>query len=233
MRIADMNWMQVEKYVQGDDRAVVPLGSTEQHAYLSLLVDTLIPERLAREAAEPLGIPVFPAMPYGISPYFSAFPGTITLRAETYTRLIQDILDSLSGSGFRRIVLLNGHGGNAPAGSLAEEWLVEHPGHQVKTFTWWIAPKTLEKIQQVDPVGSHASWIENFPWTRLAGVALPEEQKPAIDKALKSVLDPVAFREAIGDGNYGGFYQRSDQEMMAIWEVAVAEAREAMEEGWS
>jgi len=233
VRIADMNWMQVEKYVQGDDRAVVPLGSTEQHAYLSLLVDTLIPERLAREAAEPLGIPVFPAVPFGISPYFSAFPGTVTLRPDTYKRLIQDILDSLSGSGFRRIVLLNGHGGNAPAGSVAQEWMAQHPGHQVKIFNWWIAPKTLAKIQQVDPVGSHASWIENFPWTRLAGVAFPEERKPAIDKTLKSELDPVAFREAIGDGNYGGLYERPDEEMMAIWEVAVAEAREIMEEGWA
>lgn len=233
MRIADMNWMQVEDYLETDDRAVVPLGSTEQHAYLSLLVDALIPERLAREAAEPLGIPVFPVVPYGLSPYFSAFPGTITLRLETYVRLIRDILDSLSGAGFRRIVLVNGHGGNAPAGSVGVEWMADNPGHQVKLFDWWIAPKTLAKIKQVDPVGSHASWMENFPWTRLAGVALPEEQKPLIDTALKSVLDPAEFRAAVGDGNYGGVYQRPDDEMMAIWEVAVAEARGAMETGWA
>lgn len=233
MRIADMNWMQVEEYLKTDDRAVVPLGSTEQHAYLSLLVDTLIPERLAREAAEPLGIPVFPAVPYGLSPYFSAFPGTVTLRLETYARLIKDILDSLSGSGFRRIVFVNGHGGNAPAGSLALEWMADRPGHQVKVFSWWIAPKTQAKIKDVDPVGSHASWMENFPWTRLAGVALPQEQKPLIDTALKSVLDPAAFRQAVGDGNSGGVYQRSDEEMMAIWDVAVAEARETMENGWA
>ncbi|MGD2217878.1 MAG: creatininase family protein [Gemmatimonadales bacterium] len=233
MRIAEMNWMQVEEYLKADDRAVVPLGSTEQHAYLSLLTDMLIPERLAGEAAEPLGVPVFPAVPYGLSPYFSAFPGTVTLRLETYLNLIRDILDSLSRAGFRRIVLVNGHGGNAPAGALALEWMAEHPGHQVKVFDWWIAPKTLAKIKEVDPVGSHASWIENFPWTRLAGVAFPEESKPLIDKALKSVLDPAAFREAVGDGNYGGVYQRPDHEMMAIWDVAVGEARETMEEGWA
>ncbi len=233
MRIADMNWMQVEEHVKTDDRAVVPLGSTEQHAYLSLQTDALIPERLAHEAAEPLGIPVFPVVPYGISPYFSAFPGTITLRLETYARLIRDILDSLSRSGFRRIVFVNGHGGNAPAGSLAQEWMADHPGHQVKVFNWWIAPKTQAKIREVDPVGSHASWMENFPWTRLAGVALPAEQKPAIDTALKSVLDPAAFKEAVGDGNYGGFYERPDEETMAIWEVAVAEVREIMEDGWN
>jgi creatinine amidohydrolase len=224
--------MQVEEYLKTDDRAVIPLGSTEQHAYLSLLVDTLIPEKLAREAAEPLGVPVFPVLPYGISPYFTAFPGTVSLRIGTYVSLIRDLLDSLSRGGFRRIVFVNGHGGNAPAASFASEWVADHPGHKVKTFNWWLAPKTLGKIREVDPVGSHASWMENFPWTRLTGVDLPKEKKPAFDVARKAVLDPEALRGVLGDGNYGGVYQKSDEEMMAIWEVAVAEAREVMEEGW-
>ena len=232
MRIAEMNWMQVEEFLGKDDRAVVPLGSTEQHAYLSLMVDSLIPERLAREVAAPLGIPVFPVMPFGLSPYFSAFPGTVTLRLETYGHLIRDILDSLARPGFRRILLLNGHGGNAPAGSVALEWMSENPGMKVKLYNWWIAPQTLAKIKEVDGVGSHASWMENFPWTRLADVTLPTTRKAPIDTALKSVLDSQAFREYVGDGNYGGYYQRPDEEMMAIWEVAKAEATQALEEGW-
>ena len=227
-----MNWMQVEEFLGKDDRAVVPLGSTEQHAYLSLMVDSLIPERLAREVAAPLGIPVFPVMPFGLSPYFSAFPGTVTLRLETYGHLIRDILDSLARPGFRRILLLNGHGGNAPAGSVALEWMSENPGMKVKLYNWWIAPQTLAKIKEVDGVGSHASWMENFPWTRLADVTLPTTRKAPIDTALKSVLDNQAFREYVGDGNYGGYYQRPDEEMMAIWEVAKAEATQALEEGW-
>lgn len=72
MRIADMNWMQVESYLQKDDRAVIPLGSTEQHAYLSLAVDNILAEKVALDAAEPLGIPVFPPVNYGITPYFLA-----------------------------------------------------------------------------------------------------------------------------------------------------------------
>src|ERR671935_3131743 len=103
MRISKMNWMMVEEYLKRDDRCVLPLGSTEQHAYLSLSVDSILPERGAVEAAEPLGVPVFPALAYGITPHFRGYPGTITLRIETYMRIIRDMLDSLAEHGFRRI----------------------------------------------------------------------------------------------------------------------------------
>ena len=60
MQITDMNWMQVEAYLEHDDRCVLPLGSVEQHAYLSLAVDSILSQKIAVDAAEPLGIPVFP-----------------------------------------------------------------------------------------------------------------------------------------------------------------------------
>lgn len=63
MKIADMNWMQVEAYLQHDDRCLLPIGCTEQHATLSLAVDAILAERVAVEAAEPLGVPVFPVLP--------------------------------------------------------------------------------------------------------------------------------------------------------------------------
>ena len=165
MKIADMNWMQVEAYLKEDDRAVLPLGSTEQHAYLSLSVDSILAERVALEAAEPLGVPVFPVLAYGLTPYFRAYPGTVSLRAETYMRLVGDILDSLAHSGFRRIVCVNGHGGNSPAEALMVEWMASHSGVAVKFHNWWNAPNTWSKVQEIDPVSSHASWMENFPWT--------------------------------------------------------------------
>ena len=104
VRIADMNWMQVEEYLRHDDRAVLPLGSTEQHSHLRLTVDCILPERVAADAAEPLGVPVFPVVPYGVTPYFREFPGSISLRVETHLRLVSDILDSMAHSGFRPIL---------------------------------------------------------------------------------------------------------------------------------
>src|SRR6184192_985653 len=128
VRISEMNWMMVEEYLKRDDRCVLPLGSTEQHAYLSLSVDSILAERIAVEAAEALGVPVFPVVAYGITPYFRAFPGSITLRVETYLRVIRDILDVMAEQGFKRILIVNGHGGNTPAQSLVGEWMADHPG---------------------------------------------------------------------------------------------------------
>jgi creatinine amidohydrolase len=232
MRITDMNWMQVEDYLKRDDRCALPLGSTEQHAYLSLSVDSILSERVALEAADPLGIPVFPVVAYGITPYFRAYPGTISLRVDTYLRVVRDILDGMAESGFRRILIVNGHGGNSPASSLAREWMADHPGVAVKFHNWWNAPKTWAKVQAIDPVASHASWMENFPWTRLVGVQLPDVQKPMIDLALLNILDPRGLRSYLEDGNFGGRYQRSEEDMLAIWQVAVQETREILADGW-
>jgi len=100
MRVADMNWMQVEAVLEHEDRAVLPLGSTEQHAYLSLATDSILAERVATAAAEPLGVPVFPVVSYGITPYFTAYPGTVTLRSATFLSLAREILDGISRRAF-------------------------------------------------------------------------------------------------------------------------------------
>jgi creatinine amidohydrolase/Fe(II)-dependent formamide hydrolase-like protein len=102
MRVHDMNWMQVEEYLRSDDRVVLPLGSTEQHGHLSLGVDVILSERVSAEAAEPLGVPVMPSLPYGLTPYFAAYPGSPSLRVGTYVAVVRDLLDSLYGQGFRR-----------------------------------------------------------------------------------------------------------------------------------
>ena len=125
-------------------------------------------ERIAVEAAEPLGVPVFPVVAYGITPYFRAFPGSITLRVDTYLRVVGDILDAMAEQGFKRILIVNGHGGNAPAQSLAGEWMSDHPEIRIKFHNWWNAPKAWAQVLAIDPIASHASWMENFPWTRLA-----------------------------------------------------------------
>jgi creatinine amidohydrolase len=232
LRIGDMNWMQVEEYLRHDDRAVLPLGSTEQHSHLRLTVDCILPERVAAEAAEPLGVPVFPVVAYGVTPYFREFPGTISLRVETHLHVVGDILDCMAHSGFRRIFIVNGHGGNGAVQQFAQEWTADHANCRVVFYNWWNAPRTWAKVQAIDPIASHGSWMENFPWTRLPGIHLPSTQRPMVSAEQVRALDPVALRKHIGDGNFGGFYQRSDEEMLAIWDVAVEETRALLSASW-
>jgi creatinine amidohydrolase len=233
VRVRDLNWLQLEQYLERDDRILLPVGSTEQHAYLSLETDNILAERVAREAAEPLGVPVLPALAYGLTPSFAAYPGSVTLRVETYVRVLAELLDSLASQGFRRILVVNGHGGNGAVQQFAQEWAADHATCQVIFHNWWNAPRTWAKVQSIDPVASHGSWMENFPWTRLPGVAMPATQRPMVDLARVRILDPVALRQYLGDGNYGGLYQRPDDDMLAIWQVAVEETRALLTGGWA
>jgi creatinine amidohydrolase len=233
MKIAEMNWMQVEAWVKRDRRAVVPMGSTEQHGYLSLCVDAILAERVSCEAAEPLGVPVFPVLSYGITPYFRRYPGTVSLRLDTYQRIVADILESLAGVGFTRILFVNGHGGNSPGGSILQEWMNEHAGVAVKWHNWWNAPKTAAAVDAIDREASHASWMENFAWTRLAGVDLPAGKKEMIDIARMRLMDAAGVRAYLGDGNFGGAYQKSDDEMGRVWRAGVEETRQALEGPWA
>jgi creatinine amidohydrolase len=232
MHISEMNWMQVETYLKDDDRCILPIGSTEQHGYLSLAVDLILAERVSREAAEPVGVPVFPVIPYGIAPYFASYPGSVTLRVETLLAVVRDVVASLVRAGFRRILIVNGHGGNQPVAGLAGELMVETPGLSIKFHSWWNAPKTWTKVQEIDPSGSHANWMENFPWTRLAGVALPRGEKPPFDRELMRASGPDDVRTILGDGVFGGAYAKPDDAMLALWGTGVRETREVLEGPW-
>ncbi len=111
-----------------DTVAVIPVGSIEQHCQGPLGTDAIIAEALAREGcrrASGVKCTVLPAIYYGYSPEWGRVPGTITLSLATFTGLITDILDSLYRTGFRRIAILNGHGGNAGMlESIAREWVL-------------------------------------------------------------------------------------------------------------
>lgn len=233
MKISDLSWEDVEIYLARDDRCVLPIGSTEQHGRLSLSVDSILAEKVAIDAAGPLGVPVFPRLDYGLCPYFAAYPGSVTLRVETLLAVVRDILDAFRAQGFRRVLIVNGHGGNAPVGALALDFMREHPEMTIRFHNWWMAPKTWAKVLEIDPVASHASWMENFPWTRIPNRPLPEGRKEMIDIERMRLLPPAKVREYLGDGVFGGLYTRPDEDMLALWEVAVEETRALIAGPWA
>ena len=220
MRIRDLNWLQLGEYLESDDRIVLPVGSTEQHAYLSLETDNILAERASVEAAEPLGLPVLPVLAYGVTG-FTAYPGSPTLRETTLLAVLSDIVDSLSGQGFAHILVVNGHSGNTRAG---EELARSRTPAVVWHELWDGRPD--EIAAAIDPHYDHASWSENFPWTRLPGVAIPAERKPPVEWPENG--NPKAWREALGDGSFGGLYQRSAEDENRVWEAAVQAIRDRL-----
>lgn len=105
-----------EEALTRDPVVVVPVGSIEQHGpHCAVVLDLAIPmavcEAAARQVTE-FPVIVAPPVVFGLTHYNMGFPGTISLRAETFLHVLLDVCRSIWANGFRRIVLLNGHGGN-------------------------------------------------------------------------------------------------------------------------
>ena len=139
----EVGWPDLEEFLRSDDRAIVPVGSTEQHGrHLSFATDYLIPSEIARRISARTGVPVTPPLCFGMSIHHMDFPGTITLSPDTFTAVVRDIVDSLHRHGFRRLLILNGHGGNiAPIVTAMATVLDRHRDLRVKVGHWWQDPK--------------------------------------------------------------------------------------------
>jgi creatinine amidohydrolase len=121
MQLERMTSPEVGSLDRGKVACLLPLGSVEQHGpHLPLGTDSLLAHGLCLEVARRLSpaVLVLPAPWYGYSPHHMRFAGSVTLRPETFMALTGDIVDSFVQHGFTRIVLINGHGGNASLTSL-------------------------------------------------------------------------------------------------------------------
>jgi creatinine amidohydrolase len=143
MLLARMTYTQVREYLNRDDRLIISVGSTEQHGPRGVLgTDFMIAEKIAREAAERLNIICAPAMPYGMSEHHTGFPGTLSIPPGPMVEVYTAILQSAYRSGFRRIVMVNGHGGNTPCMGLAATQAAEtYPDILIKISEWFRDPQ--------------------------------------------------------------------------------------------
>jgi creatinine amidohydrolase len=227
MLLADMNWLAVDEYLKLDDRIVVITGSCEQHAYLSLATDIRIPLAVAREACEREKALIAPPLPYGISPYFVAYPGTLSLSPETFAAVVRELLEGLLAQGFRRILVSNGHGGNTGVlGPVMDEFVNEHPETKLALFQWWQHPAVAAVAEEAELPRRHANWSENFAFTRTG--PSPEEEKPMVDAS--KAVGAAEFRAALGDGSFGGPYQAPDEVVERVLAAAVEGMVQALKE---
>jgi creatinine amidohydrolase len=216
--------MQVEDYLKKVDRLMLVIGSTEQHGYLSLTTDTKIPLAMAEAAGEKSGVLVAPPINFGCSPYFLAYPGTMSLRLSTLMAVLEDVIRSAYGHGFRRFLILNGHGGNTAVKVFLDELANDLPEMRVRWYAWWQTP-TVSKIAAKHNLPlHHANWEEAFSFTRV--VDLPDVVKPSVE--IKEGVNAGKLRAIIGDGSFGGPYQVDDAIMDEIFDACVAEILEIL-----
>ena len=170
---------------------VVPLGSLEQHGHhLPLLVDTIQVQRIAEDIERrlPEKILLLPTLWLGSSDHHRDFPGTISVAPSLYTNMIKDVVRSILSAGFSRILLLNGHGGNAVPGSQALSELVAEDDRVDSAYllfaSWWdLARDALaaEKHGMQSPALTHACEYETSLMMALRGdlVRLERAQEAA------------------------------------------------------
>ena len=217
MRFEELNWFDIEKYLEVDDRLMLVIGACEQHGYLSQSTDVLIPQALADAASQQTGVLVAPAVNFGSSPYFLDYPGTLSLRLSTLLDLVEDILRSAYGQGFRRVLVLNGHGGNDGVRSRLYELANQFPDLKLAWYAWWQSHSVQSVAEKHDLKPAHANWLEAFQFTQVSELPMGEKTPPKID----GLLGAKEARAAYGDGVFGGAYQADPSIMDEIFSVAV------------
>jgi creatinine amidohydrolase len=225
MRFEDLNWFDLERYLEQDDRLMLVIGSCEQHGYLSLQTDTKIPLALADTASQRSGVPVAPALNFGISPYFLKYPGTLSLRTSTLLAVMEDLVRSAYQTGFRRLLVLNGHGGNTPAMGKLYELTNELPDLQLAWYAWWQSHAVEAVAMRHELKSYHAGWIEAFPFTRVAELPPGEKAPPHVP----GLVGAEEARQLYGDGVFGGRYQVEEAVMEEIFNAALEDVLQMLQ----
>lgn len=108
--LQENKWEDVENYLKNKSTILIPFGSVEQHAkHLPLGTDAYLSQQIAEDVAKETETLIAPPVWTGWAPHHMAYKGTITLRPETLTSVVEDMCESLIYHGFKKIILINGH----------------------------------------------------------------------------------------------------------------------------
>lgn len=132
-------WMRLAEIVpQVTDRVILPIGTVESHGACAVGTDNVIPEMLAEKLWDRLNALVAPAINHGVTgASVSRFPGSITVRPEIFEEYLYDVLKDLVRTGFRSVLIINGHGGNTDAVKKAMTRLHQETGARFMVVDWW------------------------------------------------------------------------------------------------
>jgi creatinine amidohydrolase len=139
-RYEKLTWPEINEAIALNKVCIIPCGAVEQHGdHLPLDVDLVCPGGIARGAgaAQPGRVLVLPTISYGYTGHVMDFPGTINTHYETFIRMVLDVTRSLAYHGFKKIILLNGHGSNMPNLDLAARRTNLETDAECILIAWW------------------------------------------------------------------------------------------------
>lgn len=164
MKLAELHWPDVKQLDRAKTVAIIPVGSMEQHGpHLPFSVDILASSRIAEDLEKRIPeILLLPPLWAGVSAHHMDYPGSITLRAKVFIALLHDICASLHHHGFRRMVLLNGHGGNRSSLEVLGQELFVEFGLTVNTLAYWdLVPELVKSLKATKSNGmGHSGELE-------------------------------------------------------------------------
>lgn len=198
-RMNAINWIDFQKWVPSKIQTVLlPVGTLEAHGVVNNGADNTVPEAMARDLSERLNAMIAPTIPYGVTTSLSAFPGTFRISPEVFKAYVKEVLEGLTRTGFKNLVVINGHGPNfAPLQEACAE-VSEKTGVHTLVFNWWTYTADVT-MQVYGTDGGHAGVNENaavlatnpeyvrqdyykpdLAWYRQAGVSAYPYPRPII-----------------------------------------------------
>ncbi len=159
-RIEELNWMEFKVIVpKRTDSVLVPVGTIEAHGVTGLGTDNQVPASICERIAGKVNALIAPAVKYGITRSLLPYPGSITVLPETFEHYVLEIACGLADAGFRKVVFMNGHGGNTEALKNASFRLYREKQTYSAVVDWWTL--CAEEIRQVyGHAGGHAGTDE-------------------------------------------------------------------------
>ncbi|MGI6207104.1 MAG: creatininase family protein [Anaerolineae bacterium] len=187
--LAEMSWPEVRELVSPRALAVIPVASTEQHGpHLPLSTDAVIVTEVVRRAAERVAgqvpVVVTPTLPFGFSEHHMTFPGTMTLSIPAFLTALTDLAESLIHHGFRKVLFINGHGGNQEAVQVAvRQVMARHRAVAGAASYWTVAREALDRVGagQVGEVPGHSAGFETSVMLALRPDLVDLDRLPARD----------------------------------------------------
>jgi creatinine amidohydrolase len=135
----EINWIEFGKLVPAHvDAVLLTVGTLEGHGVTANGADNLAPQAIARAIADDVNALVAPHIPYGITGAIAPYPGGTHIPEEAFKPYVHAVLEGLARNGFRKFVVLNGHGGpqTAVLDALLRDFAIQH-GVQTLLINWW------------------------------------------------------------------------------------------------